>query len=145
MLTVKTVVRPSSIEGLGLFADQDIPAGTVIWEFVEKFDTTYTNEEFEALPKSAKPHVRKYSYFCPELSLWVLCGDDARFMNHAAVPNTFEEPGTRSIAARDIAAGEELTCDYTQFDARSFLDSDFHPNGRESFELEYVAHNNMKK
>lgn len=142
MLTVKAVVRPSSIEGLGLFADQAIPAGTVIWAFVEKFDTTYTDEEFEALPEQAKPHVRKYSYFCPEMRLWVLCGDDARFMNHAEVPNTLEQPGYRTIAARDIAAGEELTCDYTQFDARSFIDGDFHPNGSESFGLEYVVHDN---
>ena len=140
MLMVKTVVRPSLIDGLGLFAKEEIPAGTVIWEFVEKFDITYTDEEFESLPGQAQPHVRKYSYFCPEMCLWVLCGDDARLMNHATLPNTFEQPGYRTVAARDIAAGEELTCDYTQFDARSFIDGDFHPNGSESVGFAYTAY-----
>ena len=125
MLTVKTVVRPSLIDGLGLFAAQAIPAETVIWEFVANFDIVYSAEEFDRLPTAAKPHVRKYSYFDAAKNLWVLCGDDARFMNHADKPNTYEEPGNRTIAVCDIAEGEELTCDYRQFDGRSFLDEVF--------------------
>jgi SET domain-containing protein len=35
-------------------------------------------------------------------------------MNHSDGPNTYEKPdGT--YAARDIEAGEELTCDYSNF------------------------------
>ena len=135
MLTVNTVVRPSLIEGLGLFACEKIPAGHIIWEFNPTFDTAYTAEEFDPLPAAAKTHVRKYSYFCAETNLWILCGDDARFMNHADDPNTFEEPGNRTIALRDIAVGEEITCDYRQFDARSFVDEDFVPA-----ELQAVLH-----
>lgn len=129
MLTVNTAVRPSSIEGLGLFACEMIPAGHVIWEFNPKFDTAYSQEEFDYLPEAAKAHVRKYSYFCAEKNFWILCGDDARFMNHADSPNTYEEPGNKTIASRDIAVGEEITCDYRQFDARSFFDDDFVPAG----------------
>ena len=44
-----------------------------------------------------------------------MCIDDARFMNHSADPNTHEK-GQSSIASRDIAAGEELTCNYGNFD-----------------------------
>ena len=47
--------------------------------------------------------------------VYVLCGDHARFMNHAAEPNTVEE-GSLCLAARDIAVGEELTCNYFNFD-----------------------------
>ena len=43
-----------------------------------------------------------------------LCGS-FRHMNHAAEPNVLSL-SDRDVAARDIAAGEELTCDYRTFD-----------------------------
>jgi SET domain-containing protein len=36
-------------------------------------------------------------------------------MNHSSDPNTYEK-GQSSIARRRIEAGEELTCDYGNFD-----------------------------
>jgi len=127
MLLVRTVILPSPIHGIGLFADQYIPANTVIWQFDPKFDVGYTESEFGMLSPSAQQHITKYSYFCAEMNLWVLCGDDARFMNHSDTPNTFEEPGIRTIALSDIHPGEEILCDYSQFDARSFAETDFTP------------------
>lgn len=46
----------------------------------------------------------------------VLEFDNGRFMNHSPAPNTdFRDPET-GWAVRDIAAGEEITCDYGEFD-----------------------------
>lgn len=38
MLKVKTLVRDSSINGKGLIADEDIPKGTITWEFFSGID-----------------------------------------------------------------------------------------------------------
>ena len=54
MLTIKTRIGKSLIHGTGLFADEDVPAGTVIWTFVPGFDQSYTIEEFHALPQQAQ-------------------------------------------------------------------------------------------
>jgi SET domain-containing protein len=49
-----------------------------------------------------------------------LDGDDGRFMNHAGSPNLdFSVPGV-ATAARDIEAGEELTCDYDDLADRPY-------------------------
>lgn len=113
MLTVKTYIAPSTIHGIGLFAEEDIPEGTVIWEFTPQFDVLFTADDLVQLSESAQAHVEKYSYFDAARDAFVLCGDDARFMNHSRRPNT-TETRTQTIARRDIAAGEELTCDYGQ-------------------------------
>ena len=41
--------------------------------------------------------------------------DDARYMNHADDPNFGFLSENEAVALRDIAAGEELTCDYNAF------------------------------
>jgi hypothetical protein len=112
MLRVKTRIGPSAIHGIGLFADQDIARGTLIWEYMPTFDVTFDREAFERLPAESQRHVDKYAFLDREQNVFVLCGDDARFMNHSAEPNTWEVSESCTLAARDIRAGEEITCDY---------------------------------
>ncbi len=38
MLLVKTKIGQSNISGIGVFADEFIPKGTVIWRYQEGFD-----------------------------------------------------------------------------------------------------------
>jgi hypothetical protein len=49
---------------------------------------------------------------------FILCGDHSRHMNHSDHANLIEAGNgdAFNIAARDILAGEELTCDYNAFD-----------------------------
>jgi hypothetical protein len=57
-----------------------------------------------------------YGYIDSRLSRFILCCDDARFINHSATPNLISDRGHDpygvDLAARDIEAGEELTIDY---------------------------------
>ena len=123
MIFVKTKVEPSPIHGLGLFADECIPKGTKIWELTEGIDKTYSKEEAEALAEPERSEILSlhYSYISKYIGKYILCGDDNRFMNHSDMPNT--APALRGVgqepdyvAARDIAEGEEITCDYRDFD-----------------------------
>jgi SET domain-containing protein len=125
MLLVKTLIGPSPIEGMGLFAAEPIKAGTVTWRFLPGFDQMFTAEQIAGLPDVARAAIETYTYLHAASGLYVYCLDNARFMNHADVPNTagvhFEDAiDGYDIATRDIAAGEELTCDYRTFDAGFF-------------------------
>jgi SET domain-containing protein len=114
MLLVKTYLSASSVHGIGLFAAEPIAKGTVIWRFDERVDRRLTRAERDAVPEPARSFIEKYSY--PEFvgsDVYFLDGDHARFMNHSEAPNTDCEIDT--IATCDIAAGEELLCDYGQF------------------------------
>jgi len=119
MLLVKTRIARSAIHGIGIFADEFIPKGTVIWEFTRGFDVYVSAEEIQTLPAPAQAQMLKYCHREVDNGLYVLCADDARFFNHADTPNTVDLPGPEgpTIAARDITIGEELTGDYWAFDA----------------------------
>ena len=124
MLMVKSRLGQSAIEGLGLFAEEDIPKGTVTWRFVAGYDQTFTADQIAALPDIARIELARYTYLHTRTGKYVACLDNARFMNHSGNPNTagaYNGPDDEGydIATRDIAKGEELTCDYTLFDAET--------------------------
>jgi hypothetical protein len=118
MLRVPTFVAPSRIAGVGLFAATNIPARTILWKFTEGVDWRLTPEEVANFPEPFQSKLRHY-LFQEESGLFVLCGDNAKFMNHSEEPNCDDTGAVRTISLRAIRAGEELTCDYRLFDLES--------------------------
>lgn len=122
-MLVPTRVAPSSIHGLGLFTAEPLAKGTPLWRFEEEFDRAFTPVQFDALPCSAQEHLRWFAYFDDVRRAWILSGDHSCFMNHSAEPNTGAPPNAAlpitTVALRDIADGEELTCDYFAFDSEA--------------------------
>jgi uncharacterized protein len=118
---VKTILAPSSIEGLGVFAAEYIKAGTVVWKFSSDVDLLLSDAEIASLPQIVSEVCKRYAYRHGRQNNYVLCGDDAKFVNHSDDPNTVGvyPPGDDQgldIAVRDIEEGEEITCDYRTFD-----------------------------
>lgn len=121
MLLVPTRLGASPIEGIGLFAAGPIAKGTVTWRFIVGYDQLFTREQIDALPEPARGELLRYVYLHESTGRYVFCLDNARFMNHTTMPNTTginipDQPYGYDVATRDIAAGEELTCDYREFD-----------------------------
>lgn len=125
MLLIRTRLGVSEIDGIGLFADEDIRKGTLIWRFDPAIDQRFSEDMLSTLSQGAREQIQKYSYREKHSGLYVLCGDDARFFNHSTDPNCFDiyedaaspnDAHDVTIALRDIRRGEELTCDYSLFD-----------------------------
>ena len=117
MFRVPTYVSRSSIHGFGVFASAPIPKGTVIWEFDEGADWALSEQEMAAFPERLKAQMEAWTYQSED-GMYILCSDGAKFMNHSFDPNC-DDRGQDTVAARDIGAGEELTCDYRAFDMKS--------------------------
>ena len=117
MFRVPTYLAPSSIHGIGVYTPSDIPSGTVLWDFDPEVDWVFSEAEMKQFPERYRPTVLSYCYVDDD-GRWILCGDNARFMNHSDEPNC-DDSGIYTVALRDISAGEELTCDYRTFDRLS--------------------------
>ncbi|MFA7193921.1 MAG: SET domain-containing protein [Candidatus Paceibacterota bacterium] len=139
MLMVKTKVKKSTIPdaGLGLFADEFIKKGTMTWRFCPGFDQILYEDDMLRLSEPARKEFLKHNYKSLEGDYYVSCGDDERFINHSENPNIVEDDSTNSsepfsIASRDINPGEELFCNYYDFDANADMklnnDFDYKPN-----------------
>ena len=120
MLNVKTYLDRSLIHGIGLFASQDIKAGTLVWEFNHAIDLAYSPEQWDSLRANTSSqsfrNLLQLSY--KEDGYIYICMDNAQFMNHSESRNNVTHYGTsksRMYALRDIPIGEELLCNYNSY------------------------------
>ena len=116
MLLVKTYLDKSTIEGIGVFANEFIPKGTVIWRFNSHLDRIlYEQDTFSKLEWE---FLNRYAYYDKQLNNWILPADNDRFTNHSDNPNTGPEKED-VIALKDIQKGDEITIDYFNIDRYS--------------------------
>ncbi len=112
--THSLVVKESSIHGKGCYAGGFIPAGAFIVEYVGELIPA--EEAYQLEQDSTRSGI--YTFWTDDE--WAIDGyredNTARFINHSCAPNcNYQIEGQRVLifAARDIAAGEELSIDYS--------------------------------
>src|ERR1700754_2190667 len=116
MLLVDVYLDKSSIEGIGVFAKNHIPRGALVWKFDPSYDRRIAVDIYERETGPVKTYLDRYCY--PDRrdpNYIVFEADDARYMNHADDPNCDVSAPEATYALRDIAPGEEMTCDYNHF------------------------------
>ena len=62
MLRVRTYLAPSAIEGIGLFAEEPIPRGTLIWKHDDRFDLSYDLREIDEEDVLLREMLGAYGY-----------------------------------------------------------------------------------
>lgn len=114
------MLKPSDIEGIGVFAVRDIPKGCR--DMFSKPDApqdwiAISKNEIESLPPHAQFLVGNYClfdekhYYVPAHGFKKM--DVSLFLNHADVPNIISvNDGDYFEALHNIKAGEELVIDY---------------------------------
>ena len=111
MMLIPTRIRPSDIHGLGVFAVENIPEGTVVWRYNPRIDYRVILEQHEELEKyrnhGYRPHGMDYVEFP---------GDAALFINHCRKAN-IRKTGDEAVAVRVILEGEEILADYREYDS----------------------------
>jgi uncharacterized protein len=96
--------------GYGLVATRLIPKGTITWA-LDKLDRIFTPAQVAVMDDLYKRVLDTYTYRNPEGN-YVLCWDNARFINHSSNSNCITTAYEFELAVRDIYPGEQLTDDY---------------------------------
>lgn len=114
MLTVNTYISKSDIHGIGVFASDDIKTGTIVWK--QGFERIFTEQEFELLPNNIQHIILIRGWKDIIDGLYRLSIDNDQFINHSDSANTTSLPDGILVAVCDIAAGQEITNNYYEFD-----------------------------
>lgn len=111
MLRVKTKLDKSLISGIGLFADQYIKQGDIVWQQSVLSVLVISKDEYGKLPEIDQIFLKDKDYYWIDNGDYIIPIDDCRFINHSYFPNVIDQNDI-SIAAKNIDIGEELTMDY---------------------------------
>jgi SET domain-containing protein len=113
MLLTSIVARPSPAHGLGLFASEPIPRGTVVWHPCARCPVL-SPQARSSLGRSQLGQLEEYGYYLEDGDVILPCG--LTFLhNHSCEANVLDHGLDFGIAVRDIPAGAEVTLDYRTF------------------------------
>lgn len=135
MLVVRTYLGPDSYGGTGLFADEDIAKGSIIWRFHDDFTEVYSLDDYKQAIAGNTPKagiLKRHAY----PSRFIRNGqivhaflhdlDNGAYMNHSDAPSVgeidapahplYDERFNINVAMRDLKRGDELTNNYFSFD-----------------------------
>ena len=124
MIHIKYKLDKSSQHGIGLFAREAIPKGTLIYSASPQLDVNLTQEQFNLLSEMEKEEVRWWGFFDEASSKWHVDFDVSRFINHSYEATVTQDSGHQDaylVATRDIMIGEELTQNYLEFETEEDL------------------------
>ena len=99
-----------------MFAAEPIGKGAAIWRSDPTFDMLIPVAAYRSAQPQVQQLLERYAY--PSLDrpgFLVYEIDNGRFMNHSVAPNTDFSAFGIGKALADIAAGEEMTCNYDEF------------------------------
>ena len=96
--------------GYGVVAKAFIPKGTITW-VLDRFDREFTPDQMMEMDEHYRQIIDIYAYRNNKGN-YVLCWDNARFVNHSFNSNCLTTAYDFEIAIRDIQPGEQLTDDY---------------------------------
>lgn len=119
-LNPKIEVRPSPIEGQGLFAKEPIAKGEQLTRNGEDDYVIMTDEELQAFTKTASSYdAMALGSGLHRVSTVPRDQDPSNFGNHSCDPNA--ETNTEGLVAiRDIQADKEITTDYALHSGKSW-------------------------
>ncbi|MBC7531112.1 MAG: hypothetical protein H7318_05990 [Oligoflexus sp.] len=121
---VPYTVRPLPGKGLGILADEDIPQGSLVWEFEPGSCIPKTPEDILVLATSSGREVA--ADFLNHCFCWgeemLYPQGDTQFFNHSHRPNIASPDGEVWLANRLILAGEEILDDYGTYQSLDFYE-----------------------
>lgn len=109
MILVKVIEKVTKDKGKGVFADEFIPNGTIVWK-LDNNAKRYSKDEYDKLPEIIKKDLYQ------EGDEFILSNGYGESWNHSCDANTWWTNDDELSARRDIQIGEEITYDYATAD-----------------------------
>ena len=125
MIHIDYKLDKSNKHGVGLFAEQDIKKGEVIYTASPLLDLNITQEQFDSLKEKEKQEVLWWGFFDESSQKRHVDFDVSKFINHsydATVTQDGSHETAYLVATRDVSVGEELTQNYLEFESKEDLE-----------------------
>jgi uncharacterized protein len=125
MIHIKYKLKTSELHGIGLFADQPIKKGDLIYTASPLLDLNITQVQFDNLDQKEKDEILWWGFFDQPSQMWHVDFDVSKFINHstdATLTQDLKHDEAHLVSTRDINSDEELTQNYLEFESEDDLE-----------------------
>jgi len=113
MFLIDTYLDKSKIQGVGVFAKENIKKGQLIKEVRPDFEIEFNKDNLPKMPLALAKLIDTHAYERELGSKILVMGiDNEKYLNHSNDPSVNDN----GIALKDIKIGDEITIDYKDFD-----------------------------
>ena len=113
MLLIDTYLDKSKIQGVGVFAKENVKKGEKIKEVRPEFEIEFNSDNLPKMPLALAKFIDTHSYERELGSKILVMGiDNEKYLNHSDDPSVDDE----GYALKDIKIGDEITINYKDFD-----------------------------
>ena len=113
MFLIDTYLDKSKIQGVGVFAKENIKKGQLIKEVRPDFEIEFNKDNLPKMPLALAKLINTHAYERELGSKILVMGiDNEKYLNHSKNPSVNDN----GIALKDIKIGDEITVDYKDFD-----------------------------
>ena len=113
MFLIDTYLDKSKIQGVGVFAKENIKKGQLIKEVRPDFEIEFNKDNLPKMPLALAKLIDTHAYERELGSKILVMGiDNEKYLNHSNNPSVNDN----GIALKNIKIGDEITIDYKNFD-----------------------------
>lgn len=119
MIHIKYKLSSSDKHGIGLFADEDLQKGQLVYTASPLLDVNITQEQFDSLNDREKEEFQWWGFFHEPSQKWHVDFDVSKFINHSEEGTLTQDKNQEDaylVTTRDVKKGEELTQNYLEFE-----------------------------
>lgn len=124
MIHIKYKLDRSNKHGIGLFADEDLKEGQLVYTASPLLDVNITQEQFDSLTDREKEEFQWWGFFDEPSQRWHVDFDVSKFINHSQEGTVTQDKNHEEaylVTTRDVKKGEELTQNYLEFESEEDL------------------------
>ncbi len=120
MIHIKYKLDKSDKHGIGLFTEENLQSGQLVYTASPLLDLNITQKEFDSLTKAEQQEILWWGFFDKSLQKWHVDFDVSKFINHSKNA-TLTQKDTYTdaylVTTREVQKGEELTQNYLEFES----------------------------
>lgn len=124
MIHIKYKLDNSGLHGVGLFTDENLSKGQLVYTESPLLDVNISQEQFNSLSAKEQKEIKWWGFKVPDEDIWHVDFDVSKFINHSKDGTVTQDPDHKNaylVTTRDIKSGEELTQNYLEFESEEDL------------------------
>ena len=92
MILIKYKLDKSAHHGIGLFTDENLAKGQIVYVASLLLDTNISEEIFDSLDEREKSEIKYWGFKIEEDNVWHVDFDVSKFINHSFSPTVAQDP-----------------------------------------------------